>query len=130
MGVGLGAASLIDNVRYANTDDLAEYLKKAGAEQSVDYVALKAADIWPVASEALSRTAQMEEFMFLGLRMTDGIHRQEFVDAFGIEIEGVYGDVLHSLQNEGLLRKQEGRIALTDKGIDVSNYALAQFLLS
>ena len=72
----------------------------------------------------------MEEFMFLGLRMVEGFHRQEFVDAFGIEIEGIYGDVLASLQQEGLLVKQEGRIALTGKGIDVSNYVLAHFLVS
>ena len=122
LGVGLGAASLLDNVRYANTSDLRKYL--CWMEQNV---------VLPgelVTGEVLSRAAQMEEFMFLGLRMVDGFKRKEFLDAFGIEIEGVYGDVLHSLQKEELIQMQEGRIALTDKGIDVSNYALAQFLLS
>lgn len=115
LGVGLGAASLIDNVRYSNTCDIYEYMKNP--EQAA-------------AKEALSRTAQMEEFMFLGLRMVDGFERKEFAEAFGIEIEGVYGDVLNSLQKEGLLIKQEGRIRLTEQGIDVSNYALSRFLLS
>ena len=47
-----------------------------------------------------------------------------------IEIEGIYGEVLNSLQKDGLLEKKEGRIKLTEKGIDVSNYVLAQFLIS
>ena len=115
MGAGLGAASLLDNVRYSNTTDIYQYLKNPGQE---------------VSGEPLSRTAQMEEFMFLGLRMVDGFQRTEFTDAFGIEIEGIYGEVLNSLQKDGLLEKKEGRIKLTEKGIDVSNYALAQFLIS
>ena len=81
-------------------------------------------------AEPLSRGAQMEEFMFLGLRMIDGVHRSEFEDHFGIAIEGVYGDVIKALQQEELLVQQAGHIRLTEKGIDVSNYALAQFLLS
>ena len=115
LGVGLGAASLMDEVRYVNTSDLKEYIKNPTRA---------------VTGEAVNRIAQMEEFMFLGLRMIDGFHRQEFLDSFGVEIEGVYGDVLNVLQKEGLLQKREARIALTKKGIDVSNYVLAQFLLS
>ena len=114
LGVGLGAASLLDNVRYTNTSDFTAYLK---------------APELAAAGEPVSRTAQMEEFMFLGLRMVEGISRKEFFDAFGVEIEGVYGDVLYSLLWDGLLAQKEGLIALTKKGIDVSNYVLAQFLL-
>ena len=115
LGVGLGAASLMDEVRYVNTSDLTEYIKNP----------TRAA-----IGEVVNRTVQMEEFMFLGLRMIEGFHRQEFLDSFGVEIEGVYGDVLNVLQREGLLQKREAKIALTKKGIDVSNYVLAQFLLS
>ena len=115
LGVGLGAASLLDNVRYSNTTDIYQYLKNPRQEAP---------------GEPVSRTAQMEEFMFLGLRMVDGFQRMEFSDAFGIEIDGIYGEVLNSLQKDGLLEKKEGRIRLTEKGIDVSNYALAQFLRS
>lgn len=115
LGVGLGAASLLDNVRYANTCDIFQYLKAPGQAAQ---------------GEVVKRTAQMEEFLFLGLRMTDGFYRQEFEEAFGVPIEGVYGDVLKKLQNEGLLLQQEGVIRLTEQGIDVSNYALSQFLLS
>lgn len=115
LGVGLGAASLIDNVRYANTSDIYQYIKRP--EESA-------------VGEAVSREARMEEFMFLGLRMVDGFLRDEFEQTFGVVIEGVYGAELKRLQQENLLMQKEGRIRLTEKGIDVSNYALSQFLLS
>ena len=67
--------------------------------------------------------------MFLGLRMTEGIYRTEFEQNFGIPVEAVYGGVLQHLQEEGLLLKREGRIYLTERGQDLSNYVLAQFLL-
>ncbi len=123
LGVGLGAASLIDNVRYSNTDDLDNYIKEMtqGDMRGCGAVA---------SEEAVSRDAQMEEFMFLGLRMVDGFHRDEFAQAFGVAIEGVYDAQLKRLQQEELLMQKEGRIRLTEKGIDISNYALSQFLLS
>lgn len=115
LGVGLGAASLIDNVRYANTDDIYEYMRHPETAAK---------------GEKLSRNAQMEEFMFLGLRLIAGFHREEFEKNFGVAIEGVYGTELKRLQQEELLVQKEGIIRLTEKGIDVSNYVLSHFLLS
>ena len=116
LGVGLGASSLIDNVRYSNTRDLYTYLSVP-------------ADSLHETAEQITRNEQMEEFMFLGLRMRDGFDRDEFTQAFGIPIEAVYGDALNHLQQEELLLKREGRIYLTDKGMDLNNYVVAQFML-
>lgn len=125
LGVGLGAASLIDNVRYANTSDIYEYIRcfeKGQMEKLPNFFGAVES------CEAISREARMEEFMFLGLRMVDGFHRDEFERNFGISIEGVYGIELKRLQQEELLLQTEGCIRLTEKGIDISNYALSQFL--
>ena len=116
LGVGLGASSLIDNVRYSNTRDLYTYLSVP-------------ADSLHETAAQITRNEQMEEFMFLGLRMRDGFYRDEFTQAFGIPIEAVYGDALNHLQQEELLLKREGRIYLTDKGMDLNNYVVAQFML-
>lgn len=116
LGVGLGASSLIDNVRYSNTKDLYTYLSVP-------------ADSLHETAAQITRNEQMEEFMFLGLRMRDGFYRDEFTQAFGIPIEAVYGDALNHLQQEELLLKREGRIYLTDKGMDLNNYVVAQFML-
>lgn len=113
LGLGLGAASLLNNVRYTNTSDMTAYLEgELRAEEC------------PV-----SRKEQMEEFMFLGLRMLCGVTRQQFQDTFGIPIDAIYRDVMERLKAEGLLELYAGRIALTEKGQELSNYALAQFLL-
>ena len=116
LGVVLGASSLIDNVRYSNTRDLYTYLSVP-------------ADSLHETAAQITRNEQMEEFMFLGLRMRDGFYRDEFTQAFGIPIEAVYGDALNHLQQEELLLKREGRIYLTDKGMDLNNYVVAQFML-
>ena len=116
LGVGLGASSLIDKVGYSNTRALYTYLSVP-------------ADSLHETAAQITRNEQMEEFMFLGLRMRDGFYRDEFTQAFGIPIEAVYGDALNHLQQEELLLKREGRIYLTDKGMDLNNYVVAQFML-
>ena len=71
----------------------------------------------------------MEEFMFLGLRMTQGISTAEVEEQFGKEIHAVYGGVLKKYKAVHLLREHSGRLALTRDGISVSNVILADFLL-
>ena len=82
---------------------------------------------------------QMEEFMFLGLRLTDGVSACEFEKCFGQHLEAVYGDVIQRNIQDGLLewKKRQGsyeveerHLSLTEYGIDVSNYVMAQFLLT
>lgn len=125
LGIGIGAASLIDNVRYANVRDLEEYCKEC---ESL-WEELNIRKTLCSSTEPVTREEQMEEFMFLGLRMTEGVSRAEFEQYFGTTIEAVYGDVLRQLQKEGLLMKQEGRICLTERGMDVNNYVVEQFML-
>ncbi len=125
LGIGIGAASLIDNVRYANVRDLEEYCKEC---ESL-WEELNIRKTLCSSTEPVTREEQMEEFMFLGLRMTEGVSRAEFEQYFGTTIEAVYGDVLRQLQKEGLLVKQEGRICLTERGMDVNNYVVEQFML-
>ena len=80
-------------------------------------------------ANVITRKGQMEEFMFLGLRLTGGVTRKAFEDAFGMPIEAVYPEVLRQLKDQQLIQQREGRIKLTDRGMDVANYVMAQFLL-
>lgn len=114
LGFGLGSASLLENERFHNTTDVTDYL-------GGDYLAYE--------QEKLDKKSQMEEFMFLGLRMTDGISTECFRQTFGLTVELVYGPVLEQQIADQLLRKEDGRIFLTERGLDVSNYVMAQFLL-
>lgn len=113
-GFGLGAASLLDYIRYTNTASMGEYLQKGRDGQ---------------AAEQLSKEDAMAEYMFLGLRMMEGVSKSEFVKQFGKQMETVYGQVLDSLKKQGLLDQNDQRVWLTEYGLDVSNYCMAQFLL-
>ena len=118
LGFGPSAASLFGNRRWTNTADRSLYLKACGALEKIRED-----------EEILSRQDAMEEFMFLGLRMTQGISTAEFEEKFGKEIHAVYGGVLKKYEAMHLLQEHSGRLALTRDGISVSNVILADFLL-
>jgi oxygen-independent coproporphyrinogen-3 oxidase len=79
--------------------------------------------------DRLSIRAQMEEYMFLGLRMTRGISISEFNTLFGKTIEEVYGSVIEKNINSGLLAQDGDILRLTEYGTDVSNHVMVDFLL-
>lgn len=137
LGLGLGSSSYMDGVRFHNTTDLNTYVNQC---------------VYVEDREELSVQAKMEEFMFLGLRVMAGVSGTEFEKRFGKTMEDVYGDVLRKHEEEGLLRieRKEARkedrkeaaaaepakgktnierVMLTTKGVDVSNYVFADFLL-
>ena len=77
----------------------------------------------------LSKRDAISEYMYLGLRMNEGIHRQTFYELFGNTVEGLYDKVIKKNEKLGLLKVAEGRIFLTEKGMDVANQVMADFLL-
>ena len=116
LGLGLGASSQMGHTRFQNTAELPIYMEETDA-------------VLADSVTTLSRKDEMEEFMFLGLRLTEGISGEDFRDCFGVSLEEIYGEVLNKLLEEKLLVREQGRLHLTDYGLDVSNYVLAQFLL-
>jgi oxygen-independent coproporphyrinogen-3 oxidase len=75
------------------------------------------------------RKDEMEEFMFLGLRMMQGISKNEFKNRFGVTVESVYGRVIEKYKQRQLLIEEGDRLYLSDAGIDVSNVVMAEFML-
>lgn len=123
LGLGLGAASLIRECRFHNTSDMDKYLKLFSKPAGKAEDGTAAEDY-----ERLGLNDRMEEFMFLGLRKTAGVRETDFRDAFGKDIRQVYGKQIEKLSRQGLLAASEGRIYLTERGIDISNYALSEFI--
>lgn len=102
-------------VRLRNPEDMRSYL---------------AGDFSARECQSLSREEEIEEFMFLGLRLTDGVSEQEFCSRFGCSMEEIYGEVLKKYCSIGLLMRKGGRVFLTPRGRDVSNTVMAEFLYS
>ena len=118
LGLGLGSASLVGETRFSNTRNMENYLNNSDSAAKIREE-----------REILTVQEQMEEFMFLGLRMTEGISVTEFREVFGVSLEQIYGKVLEKYKKLELLEERGGRLRLTRKGISVSNPVLADFLL-
>ncbi len=118
LGLGIGAASLVDNKRFSNVTDINEYVKEPCRKYEEIH--------------CLTMEEQIEETMFLGLRMIDGVSEEVFEKQFGIELITLYKEVLNKHFESGLLQREcrNGKmyISLTQKGLDVSNYVMADFL--
>lgn len=78
--------------------------------------------------EMLEREAQMSEFCILGLRMCRGISKSEFIKRFGANIEDVFGSVIAKHIEAGLLEEDEDIIRCTEKGLDLNNTVLCDFM--
>lgn len=122
LGVGLGASSLVSsansvfpNLRFKNISDMDEYIQAPpGKEGFVE--------------EELSSEDGMSEFSFMGLRMTEGISGKRFKELFKKDIFEVYGNVIEKHRENGLLVYDNHNIMLTNKGLDVANFVMCDFL--
>ncbi len=133
LAFGIGAASLIKNTRFNNESNLEKYislcdkniednLEGTNSDIMADSMGIRRDISKP------SKKEQMEEFMFLGLRLKKGISKKEFEKRFNIKIDNVYGDILEKLFKDKLLINNKNRVYLTDYGTDISNYVLAHFI--
>jgi oxygen-independent coproporphyrinogen-3 oxidase len=119
LGVGLGAASFLGDIRSSNVRSMETYLQtdiRAEVEALTDE------------KEVIDEASAMAEFMFLGLRKMQGISKTEFYKSFGREYMQVYGTVHEKMVKQGLLEEKEDRVYLSKQGIDVSNYVMGEFL--
>ncbi len=123
LGFGIGAASLYQETRFRNTRNLQVYLDTFSDRPDKNLLQKVRRD-----RQVLSRQDSMAEYMFLGLRLRQGISREGFRKAFGRELEEVYGPVLKKYLNMSLLEEKDGWIRLTRPGIHVSNTIMSDFL--
>lgn len=114
IGLGLNASSFINNVRYRNEADLDSYISDSSKIDEKNSLDVK---------------AQMEEFMFLGLRMMSGVNAAKFERTFKTHLRDVYGEQIDGLISAGLMYENEGNYALTAAGIDYGNYCFSMFLI-
>lgn len=118
IGVGSAAASYINGKRIKNISSVEEYINSINEKgEAVEEIINN------------SKNDNIEEFMFMGLRKINGIDENEFKKRFSININDVYGEILNKYIDEGLLIRESGRIFLSEKGIEISNVIMADFLL-
>lgn len=112
IGIGLSAHSYSGNVRFSNTGSIDEYIR--GGKREIT---------------ELTEKDKMSEFMFLGLRMTEGVEKSDFSERFGRDIYEVFKDPLDKFTKTGFLIDEGGRIRLSQGAVSVSNRIMCEFLL-
>lgn len=137
LGFGIGAASLFEEIRHTNITDINMYIDKcggminAGSCMDNNVTAGNYNRLYEIYDDIqkLSLNDRMEEFMFLGLRKIGGISKAEFEKTFSKNIADVYGKVIQENVLNGLLVDDGDVIKLTDRGVDISNVVMVDFLL-
>lgn len=150
LGLGLGSSSYLASTRFQNLTELDQYINlcsndynsvpiipsmnKTCVEKDVEKETIGIGimeDAFGLRRNIniLSVKEKMEEFMFLGLRLTRGINKKTFVERFGVELNSVYGEVLARQIKEGCMVEEGDYLRLTDYGTDISNIVLAELLL-
>ena len=109
-GFGLGAASLINNTRYKNTENIDDYIN----------------GVTIVEKDIIDIDDQMAEYMFLGLRMKNGVSISQFKKEFNIDLLEKYKNVIDNYKEFIIVDKD--RISLTIDGFDISNMIFTDML--
>ena len=122
LGIGIGAASYINNARYKNTGSIEKYM---ACIESGDFGQLEKIR---EEAEVIEGDERIKEYIVLRLRLTEGIDLKDFENRFGFTIEKRYGRVIEKNIKFGLLEYGEGFLYPTEKGMDLSNTVMVDFL--
>ncbi len=118
IGCGSGAHSYLNSIRYRNEEDLKEYINKINNRASVI-----------IESRKNTLKDEIEEYIFMGLRKTEGISISEFEKRFKRAIFSIYEDIIEKHNHRGKLIKAGGRMFLSSEGICISNSVMSDFIL-
>lgn len=140
LGLGLGAASYFKGYRFQNQTKLSTYVESwknielsLYETDSIETMFRKTFLAGHLETEAhrLSEKEKIEEYVFLGLRMMQGISESSFKMRFGRSFAHMYQHVLDKYLALGYIKtdRKNQRFYLSDQGIDISNTILAEFLL-
>ena len=110
-GFGAGAHSFLDGKRFANEPSVLKYISGAPPECTNE-----------------SDEDLMSEFMFLGLRTSEGVAESDFSERFTRDVDSVFGSTLKKYENIGAIVRENGRIFIKPEFLYVSNSILCDFV--
>lgn len=117
LGLGAGAAGYWQGIRYSNEESLAIYTAQASQGK-----------LPRVEEELIDTELRKIEAIFLGLRLTAGLDKDEFFRLYGVRIEEQFGKTINKLTQAGLLQECNRHLSLTDRGRNLANLVIMEFL--
>ena len=113
IGFGAGAYSCVNGVRFSNVRDTNDYINR---------------EVKVIETAEQSEFDKISEYIFLGLRMVDGIDISEFNDRFGKSVYEVFGEQIQKNINRGTMIIRNDRLIIPKKYLYVSNAILVDFV--
>jgi oxygen-independent coproporphyrinogen-3 oxidase len=117
VGFGCGAHSTVGHVRWNNVSSTGEYLHRIESGRSA-----------LAERRELRPRQQVEEALFMGLRLAEGGATRRIHDEYGIDVWATWGPSLEPYVDAGLLVHAGGRLRLTREGMLLSNEVMTAFL--
>ena len=112
IGLGVAAHSYLNGIRFYNTSELQEYLNGFYHKEET----------------VLSNKDKISEYIIMRLRLTDGISSSEFKKRFNVDFYESYKSLIDKFINTGFMKYESSSYKLTDKGFDVSNSIMCEFI--
>ena len=116
-GIGAGASGYVNGIRYKNHGPIRHYLSAVEEGNA------------RITEEHLSQKEQMEEEMFLGLRKKSGVSMARFEEKFGRSFDGLYGETVRDLVQQGLMQIEGDRVRMTKRGLFLGDTVAERFIL-
>jgi oxygen-independent coproporphyrinogen-3 oxidase len=117
LGLGVSAHGMYQHTRYHNTHSIQDYINL-----------IDQASFPIVEKEVLSIEDQAFESIMLGLRLVEGIHLENYLKRYGINIEEKFCGVIEKQKSLGTLVVENGCLKLTEYGHDISNAVIVEFM--
>ena len=117
LGIGLGACSWIRPLRWNNSFDMKEYIEQVLDKRLPQQEA-----------EHLTEMEQMEETVFMALRMNTGLAKNLFQERFGKSLEAVFGESLKRCIERGWIIEYDSAYCLTEEGRVLGNLVFLEFM--
>ena len=116
-GIGAGASGYVNGIRYKNHGPIRHYLSAVEEGNA------------RITEEHLSQKERMEEEMFLGLRKKSGVSMVRFEEKFGRSFDGLYGEIVRELVQQGLMQIENDRVRMTKRGLFLGDTVAERFIL-
>ena len=122
IGLGLNSSSALRSksgelIRFKNCESIDNYISEINCGR------LPRENV-----ESIGRENEMFEWIMLGLRKIEGVELGRFKARFGADVCEVYREAVNKLENMGWLTVDQRFMRLTDRGLDMQNSALMEFM--
>ena len=117
LGLGCGAHSTRDGVRWKNVSSTEEYISRLQNGQST-----------LAERRILSRDSRLEEVLFTGLRLTAGLDLDSVGQRYETDVWARYANALQPSLEAGLAVREGARLRLSRNGMLLANEILSVFV--